>query len=73
MAAALILATDAAAETFTIEKNDPRPFRIHNGPDETPVVPVRRQGWRLSQLEGRCHVVGWHLAESAEVYDIMGA
>ena len=38
MAAALILATDAAAETFTIEKNDPRPFRIHNGPDETPAT-----------------------------------
>ena len=38
MAAALILATDAAAETFTIEKNDPRPFRIRSGPDETPAA-----------------------------------
>ena len=25
----------ARAETFTIEKNDPRPFRIHGSPDET--------------------------------------
>lgn len=25
----------AQAETFTIEKNDPRPFRIHGSPDET--------------------------------------
>ena len=23
------------ADTFTIERNDPRPFRIHRGPDET--------------------------------------
>ena len=37
-AAALILATGAADETFTIERNDPRPFRIHNGPDETPAT-----------------------------------
>ncbi|MGN0852194.1 MAG: glycoside hydrolase family 2 TIM barrel-domain containing protein [Kiritimatiellia bacterium] len=25
-------------ETFTIEKNDPRPFRIHGSPDETPAT-----------------------------------
>ena len=35
MAAMLALAMGATAETFTIEKNDPRPFRVHNGPDET--------------------------------------
>ena len=37
-AATLVLATGAAAETFTIERNDLRPFRIHNGPDETPAT-----------------------------------
>ena len=36
--AILILAAAATtlfADTFTIERNDPRPFRIHRGPDET--------------------------------------
>ena len=28
-------ATTLFADTFTIERNDPRPFRIHRGPDET--------------------------------------
>ena len=31
----LSFATPVRAETFTIEKNDPRPFRIHGSPDET--------------------------------------
>ena len=26
------------AETFTIERNDARPFRIHGSPDETPAT-----------------------------------
>ena len=38
VAAALFLATGAAAEVFTIERNDQRPFRVHNGPDETPAT-----------------------------------
>ncbi len=28
----------AGAETFSIERNDPRPFRIHGSPDETPAT-----------------------------------
>ena len=28
----------AGAETFSIERNDPRPFRIHGSSDETPAT-----------------------------------
>ena len=28
-------APSASADVFTIEKDDPRPFRVHCGPDET--------------------------------------
>lgn len=28
-------ALSASADVFTIEKDDPRPFRVHCGPDET--------------------------------------
>ena len=32
------LVTVVGAETFSIERNDPRPFRIHGSPDETPAT-----------------------------------
>ena len=35
VASACLQALAVAAETFTIEKGDPRPFRIHGSPDET--------------------------------------
>ena len=35
MLVSMLALCTADAETFTIEKNDPRPFRIHGSPDET--------------------------------------
>ena len=34
----LAVAGMAGAETFTIERNDARPFRVHGSPDETPAT-----------------------------------
>ena len=38
LSVALLSAGLAGAETFTVERNDTRPFRIHGSPDETPAT-----------------------------------
>ena len=75
VAAALFLATGAAAEVFTIERNDPRPFRIHNGPDETPATRamMRELAAEVKRVTGvQVEVLGYAPAFAGDFFVAIG-
>ena len=69
--AALALTGFAQAETFTIEKDDPRPFRIHSGPDETAATEKMKHelAAEIGRITGvKVKVLGYAPAFAGDIY-----
>ena len=71
LACVLAFGAGAASEIFTIEKNDPRPFRIHNGPDETPATKamMRELASEVARVTGvKVEVLGYSPAFEGDFF-----
>ncbi len=67
----LLCALTVGAETFTIERNDPRPFRIHGSPDETPATRAMYKEFaaEVKRVTGvTVEVLGYAPAFAGDVY-----
>ena len=68
---AALSAALARAETFTIERDDPRPFRIHGGPDETPATyaMMRELAAEIKRVTGvKAEILGYAPAFKGDFY-----